>query len=111
MITAEPTASELAGDIFQAIDDEDHRRFLAIADCIEADPSLLSIALENIERWLANGHSSVARLEGWRQKIELAQVSNEGLASLLRLLRDRKPDAVQWKGFSPFAGVVQASQR
>ena len=45
-----------------------------VADKLErADPAsreaLLRIPLENIDRWLANGHTAPHRLEQWRQII------------------------------------------
>lgn len=80
--------------------------FRAIADKIEQNPRVLSIPLANIARWLEKGHSSAARLNGWRAKIEEAVQSPAGMAALLNLLRDESPEARQWKGFSPFPGVL-----
>jgi hypothetical protein len=40
-----------------------------VADKLERDPSLLRIPLENIDRWLAHGHTAPHRLEQWRQII------------------------------------------
>ena len=37
------------------------------ADKLERDPSLLRIPLENIDRWIANGHTAPHRLEQWRK--------------------------------------------
>ena len=49
-----------------------------VADKIERDPALLRVPLENIDRWLANGHTAPHRLEQWRQIILRAQESPEG---------------------------------
>lgn len=81
-------------------------RFRLIADKIEADPALLAIPLENIERWLSQGHSAVARLEQWRTIFLEAQASAEGMKKLLELLRDQGWEAVLAKGFSPFPGIL-----
>jgi hypothetical protein len=37
-----------------------------VANKIERDPALLRVPLENIDRWLANGHTAPHRLEQWR---------------------------------------------
>ena len=44
-----------------------------VADKLERDPALLRIPLENIDRWLANGHTAPHRLEQWRRIILRAQ--------------------------------------
>lgn len=81
-------------------------RYRLIADKIEADPSLLDIPLANIARWLANGHSAVQRLEGWRRMILDAKAGPEGMAKLLFILRDQEWESVMWKDFSPFPGIL-----
>lgn len=85
-------------------------RFRLIAEKIEADPSLLSIPLANIERWLSQGHRSVTRLEGWRTMLENAQQSHSGMSRLLDLLRDESWEAQLWKGFSPFPGILSSEE-
>jgi hypothetical protein len=81
-------------------------RYRLIADKIEADPSLLDIPLANIARWLANGHTAVQRLEGWRSMILDAKASREGMEKLLFILRDQEWESVMWKDFSPFPGTL-----
>ncbi len=56
--------------------------------------ALLCIPLDNIDRWLANGHTAPHRLAQWRQIIHRAQASPEGFGELLTLLRDRGATAV-----------------
>ena len=85
-------------------------RYRLIADKIEADPSLLDIPLANIARWLANGHSAVKRLEGWRRMILDAKASREGMDRLLFILRDQEWESVQWKGYSPFPGILDKTE-
>ena len=87
-----------------------------IADKLErADPAsreaLLRIPLENIDRWLANGHTAPHRLEQWRQIILRAQQSLGGFAELLALLRDRGETATHLKTFDPFPGVLTTMER
>ncbi len=85
-------------------------RFRLMADKIEADPTLLEIPLANITRWLGNDHSARVRLEGWRTMIHDAQATKEGMAKLLFILRDQDWVSVQWKGFSPFPGILTAEE-
>src|SRR3989442_11508667 len=87
-----------------------------IADKLErADPpsreALLRIPLENIDRWLANGHTAPHRLEQWRQIILRAQQSPDGFTELLALLRDSSEAAQRLRDFAPFAGVLSLDER
>ena len=82
-----------------------------VADKIERDPALLRIPLENIDRWLANGHTAPHRLEQWRQIILRAQESPEGFQELLALLRDRSEATERLRDFAPFASVLTAAER
>ena len=81
------------------------------ADKIERDPALLRIPLENIDRWLANGHTAPHRLEQWRAIIVRAQQSPEGFRELLALLRERSEATDRLKDFAPFAGVLSVAER
>ena len=85
-------------------------RFRLIADKIEADPTLLGIPLANIDRWLSQGHQSVERLEGWRSMLLEAQRTKDGMSRLLSLLRDQSWEALLWKGFSPFPGILSSEE-
>jgi hypothetical protein len=87
-------------------DEVSAERFRLMADKIEADPSLLDIPLANIARWLAKGHSAVTRLEGWRRMILDAKSSELGLEKLLFILRDQGWESINWKGYSPFPGIL-----
>lgn len=87
-----------------------HQQFCLIADKIEANPALLCIPLENIERWLGRGHWAVRELSQWRQWVEAAQQSPAGMNRLLDLLRDDGEEAREWKGFDPFPGVLGESE-
>ena len=82
-----------------------------IADKLERQPELLRIPLENIDRWLAKGHTAPHRLEQWRQIILRAQASREGFQELLGLLRDRGEEATHLKTFDPFPGVLTTLER
>jgi hypothetical protein len=82
-----------------------------VADKIERDPSLLRIPLENIDRWLANGHTAPHRLEQWRQIILRAQESPAEFQQLLTLFRENNPATKRLREFAPFAGVLTARER
>ncbi len=88
-----------------------HRQFCLIADKIEADPRLLEIPLSNIARWLGNGHWAVRELGQWRKWIVSAQQSPPALSRLLDRLRDDSEEARDWKGFSPFPGILSSPER
>ena len=87
-----------------------------VADKLEqADPTtraqLLRIPLDNIDRWLANGHTAPHRLEQWRRMIVHAQQSPEGFAELLQVLGDQSESAIHLKSFDPFPGVLTTIER
>jgi len=87
-----------------------------VADKLErADPvareALLRIPLDNIARWLANGHTAPHRLEQWRQILLRARETPEGFEALLAVLRDQDEPAVHLKSFDPFPGVLTTLER
>ena len=71
----------------------------------------MRIPLENIDRWLANGHTAPHRLEQWRKIILAAQESPEGFRELLALLRSHDTATARLREFAPFAGVLTAKER
>jgi hypothetical protein len=77
----------------------------------QARQALLAIPLDNIGRWLAQGHTAPHRLEQWRQILLRAQASPEGFQELLGLLRDAGEATVQLKSFDPFPGVLTTLER
>jgi hypothetical protein len=81
-----------------------------IADGIKADPSLLDIPLQNIERWTLLGHGNQRTLLIWKLLIERARTSRLGFRVLLFLLRYDSESARNLKGFSPFAGTLSGSE-
>lgn len=87
------------------------RQFCRIADKIEADATLLEIPLANIVRWLANGHWAKRELAQWRTWLEEASRSQAGMQHLLELLRDDSEESRDWKGFSPFPGILTKAER
>ena len=96
----EPTGAQMAPAMY---------RF--IADKLEADPALLQIGLDNIARWLAQGHDAVKWFGQWRALILEAQASPAGLKKLLDLMRDESWEAMYFKEFEPFCGVMTPEER
>ncbi len=92
-------------------DEVSAERFRLIAAKIEVDPALLEIPLANIDRWLAQGHSAVGRLEQWRTLLLGAKASRSGMERLLKLLRDQAWEALLAKGYSPFPGILTEEER
>jgi hypothetical protein len=87
-----------------------------VADKLEqADPAaraaLLRIPLDNIDRWLAKGHTAPHRLEQWRQIILHAQLSPDEFLQLPALLRDSSEATTRLLAFAPFAGALTAGER
>jgi hypothetical protein len=87
-----------------------------VADKLElakpaARDALLHIPLDNIDRWLANGHTAPHRLEQWRQILQRAQTAPDGFEELLRLLRDQSESAAHLKSFDPFPGILTTLER
>ena len=81
-----------------------------VADKVEREPAPLRIPLENIDRWLANGHTAPHRLEHWRQIILRAQESDEGFKVMFDVLRARNESAERLRDFAPFAGTLTTAE-
>ncbi len=76
-----------------------------IAAHIEAHPSDLRIALENIERWLKLGRVHPAPIYDWRARILAAQKSEESFGELIQFLAAPNHDSERIKSCSPFVGL------
>ena len=85
-------------------------RFRLVAYKIEKDPTLLAIPLANISRWLARGQAQNHRLHEWREIVVSAQTTAEGMKRLLALLRDDSAEAIFFKEFAPFPGVLNKEE-
>jgi hypothetical protein len=82
-----------------------------LADKIEREPSLLSIPLENMERWIKQGISSQKLLLLWKPMIEEAQRSEGGLKRLATFLRSDSEEARYMKSCDPWPGVLTKEER
>ena len=85
-------------------------RWQRIAAHIAAHPADLSIALDNIDRWLALGRVHPAPLIEWRERIRTAQKSSEEFQNLIAFLAAPNHDSERIKSCSPFAGLSCLNQ-
>jgi hypothetical protein len=86
------------------------KMFRLIADKIEGDPVWLQTGLDNIARWIANGSTQQDKLHEWERLILAARESEEGMAALLRALREDGERADFFRNFAPFAGVLNVEE-
>lgn len=92
-------------------DQMEHAYFCYLADKFEADPDLLGIALETVERWLAKGSSNPRRHAQWRELLEAAKSSEQGMNLLSKTLRDDDEETRFFKGFAPFPAVLSQQEK
>jgi len=76
----------------------------AVAAKLEAQPELLVVAHQNLQRWLSTGRS--AAWEDWERLLK-----SLSMPELLALLRARDERATRLRQSSPFAGVLPAAER
>ena len=76
-----------------------------IARHIEEHPGDLTIALENLDRWLAIGRVHPGPIHEWRRRIFSAQDSSVGMRLLLDFLAAPNHDSEPIKSCSPFVGL------
>ena len=75
-----------------------------IAACIRAQPTVLSVALANSDRWLGRGRLHPGPLLEWRRTIIAAQSGPTELQQFLTYLEADNHDAEPLKSCSPFVG-------
>jgi hypothetical protein len=80
-------------------------RWQRIAAHIAVHPADLSIALDNIDRWLALGRVHPAPLLEWRDRIHAAQNAPHAFQDFLTFLAAPNHDSERIKSCSPFAGL------
>ena len=88
----------------QWIDERSLALHAAVAAKLEAQPELLNVARQNLNRWLSM--RPAAALREWEAILDRAPVSE-----VIDLLRARNPDAARLRQSSPFAGVLSRSER
>ncbi|MGA2738000.1 MAG: hypothetical protein ABSG65_11180 [Bryobacteraceae bacterium] len=77
----------------------------AIAEKLRADPALIGIAVENIERWsMAGGHSQ-PYWDAWRQ------ILSRPLPEILDVIVEEGERMTAMRQATPFAGVLPSLER
>lgn len=92
-------------------DEKQTRYFCYLASRFEQDPELLRKAEVTLERWLALDSHGSEPLHRWKQLIQAAIHSSEGLGALTQVLRSGDADALWLKGFAPFPGLLSKLER
>lgn len=82
-----------------------------IAEAIERDPSVLERATATLRHWETSGAIPAPRAAQWNELLDKARLTSEGMADLLRLLREDGVEAGRIRDFAPFAGVLSREQR
>jgi hypothetical protein len=76
----------------------------AVAEKLEADPTLVAAARENLVRWIRASPSPA--LAEWDRLLATTPI-----AGLVQLLRSPAQDAVRLRQSSPFAGLLSPPER
>ena len=77
----------------------------AIAEKLRAQPSLIGIARENLERWAATAGRSAPYLDEWTRILDCP------LEDVLRLIEQEGERMTALRQCSPFAGVLEPTER
>lgn len=78
-----------------------------IADKVQAEPQLISIARDNLKRWIrqSSGPAASAHLE-WQQILD-----SRSSEDVLALLRSRTEEGQRLRQSNPFAGLLTHQER
>ena len=77
----------------------------AIAAKLRAEPALIAIALDNIERWSRAGGRSQPYWDAWRE------ILSRPLPEILDLLGEQSERMTAMRQATPFAGVLTPAER
>jgi len=77
----------------------------AIAAKLRAEPQLLEIARDNLNRWSATGGASQPYWDAWRELLQLP------LEDLLALIQEDSPRMTELRQSNPFAGILEPKER
>jgi hypothetical protein len=89
----------------QRIDQRSLALHRAIAEKLRADPALIAIALDNIDRWSRAGGRSQPYWDAWRE------ILNRPLPEILDLLGEESERMTALRQATPFAGVLTPVER
>lgn len=96
-------ASALTGH--QRLDARSLALHRAIVDKLRANPSLLAIARDNLERWSQQNGRSQPYFDAWRKLLD------EPLEELLRLMVEDSERMTAMRQAAPFAGILTPRER
>jgi hypothetical protein len=77
----------------------------AIAEKLRADPALIQIAHDNLDRWSAKGGRSQPYWDAWRA------ILKRPLPVILELLEEESERMTAMRQATPFAGVLEPAER
>jgi len=77
----------------------------AIAEKLRADPSLLAIAHDNLDRWSKEGGRSQRYLNAWRE------ILKRPLEEVLALMVEDSEKMTAMRQSNPFAGILTPRER
>jgi hypothetical protein len=89
----------------QRIDQRSLALHRAIAEKLRADPALMQIAHDNLDRWSAKGGRSQPYWDAWRA------ILNRPLTEILALLEEEGERMTAMRQATPFAGVLTPAER
>jgi hypothetical protein len=77
----------------------------AIADKLRADPSLLAVAHDNLDRWAKERGRSQPYLDAWRE------ILNRPIEEVLVLMVEESEKMTAMRQANPFAGILTPRER
>jgi hypothetical protein len=77
----------------------------AIADKLRADPALLGVAYDNLDRWSQQKGRSQPYLDAWRE------ILNRPLEEILALMVEESERMTAMRQANPFAGILTPRER
>jgi hypothetical protein len=89
----------------QRIDQRSLALHRAIAEKLRAEPALMAIALDNIERWSRTGGRSQPYWDAWRE------ILTRPLPEISNLLVEESERMTALRQATPFAGVLTPAER
>jgi hypothetical protein len=89
----------------QRIDERSLALHRAIADKLRRDPSLIEVALDNIDRWSLQNSRSQPYWDTWRELL------SGPLDVLLALLVEKSERMTALRQATPFAGILSPQER
>ena len=89
----------------------EHAYYCYLAEKFQREPALLDIPLKTIERWRKRGTWGLNQLARWEGLIEAAKQYSDGFMQFVSVFRADDEETRFFKGFVPFPGVLDASEK